>query len=470
MTSIRRWLVGWLVCGFAAASGIAAYAIFHTAHEEASELFDYELHAVAVSLPPNIAATSALTQSPAMHDLSDDRIAIEVWNTQGQLAYRSEQAPPIAQLAEGFRTIERGEKHWRVYGLRQPDRFIQVAQPISVRESLALRLAFRTLWPLGVLLPLVIALVLFVVKRALAPIRALSRGLSTRSLDALEPVHLEGAAPVEILPLVEALNDLLARLNVASSAQRTFIADAAHELRSPLTALKLQLQAAQRDGSLKGEGATLARIEQRLNRIIRLVQQLLALARADAEPAGGALTPVPLRRLAEQAISDFSLLAEDKSIDLGLEIASYADDGDVFEVLGEPHSLSVLLNNLLDNAIKHTPSGGRVDVVLRRERAGVSFEVSDTGPGIPETELARVCDRFYRGSETQGEGSGLGLAIVARVARRHRAEVVLRNNPDGQGLTVTVSAFKPASSDPRVRATSAWSTVTSPASEKKLRG
>lgn len=451
MTSIRRWLIGWLICGFAAASGVAGYAIFRTAHEEASELFDYELHAVAVSLPPNIAATTALAQGPAMQDLSDDRIAIEVWDEKGRLAYRSEQGPNIARLAEGFRTIERGEKHWRVYGLRQPHRFIQVAQPMSVREALALRLAFRTLWPLGLLLPLMIALVLFVVKRALAPIRALSRALSTRSLDALEPVSIEGAVPVEILPLVEALNDLLARLNAASNAQRTFVADAAHELRSPLTALKLQLQAAQRDGSLKGEGVTLVRIEQRLNRIIRLVQQLLALARADAEPAGGALMPVPLRRLAEQAISDFSLLAEEKSIDLGLEISPDADDSDVFEVLGEPHGLSVVLNNLLDNAIKHTPPGGRVDVVLRRERTGVSFEVSDTGPGIAQTELARVCDRFYRGSETQGEGSGLGLAIVTRVARRHRAEVTLRNNADGGGLTVTVSAFKPVTSDPRVQ-------------------
>ncbi|RDU96835.1 sensor histidine kinase [Trinickia dinghuensis] len=448
MTSIRRWLLGWLIFGFAAASAVAGYAIFRTAHEEASELFDYELHAVAVSLPPNMAATSALTQGTAMQDLSDDRIAIEVWDGEGKLVYRSEQAPSIERLAEGFRTIERGEKHWRVFGLRQPERFVQVAQPVSVRESLALRLAFRTLWPLGLLLPLAVALVLVVVTRALAPIRALSRGLSTRSLDVLEPVHLEGPVPVEILPLVEALNDLLARLNAASSAQRTFVADAAHELRSPLTALKLQLQAGERDGTLKGEGSTLERIELRLDRIIRLVQQLLALAREDAEPIGAALTPVTLRRLAEQAVSDFSLLAEEKSIDLGLEIAPPASDADAFEVFGEPHSLAVLLNNLLDNAIKHTPAGGRVDVVLRRDRETVSFEVRDTGSGIPETELARVCDRFYRGTETQGEGSGLGLAIATRVARRHRAGVVLRNNTDGRGLTVTVVPFRPARADP----------------------
>ena len=444
MTSIRRWLLGWLIFGFAAASGVAGYAIFRAAHEEASELFDYELHAVAVSLPPGMAATGALAQGPAMQDLSDDRIAIEVWNAQGRLIYRSRHAPDLVRLDEGFRTIERDDKQWRVFGLRQPDRFVQVAQPVSVRESLALRLALRTLWPLGVLLPLTVALVLFVVTRGLAPIRSLSSMLSTRSLDALEPVRFPGRVPVEVLPLIDALNDLLARLNAASSAQRTFVADAAHELRSPLTALKLQLQAARRDGTLKGEGPTLTRIEERLNRIIRLVQQLLALAREDAADAGAALTRVSLRRVGEQSISDFSLLAEEKSIDLGLEIAPPAQEDDAFEVLGEPHALSVLLNNLLDNAIKHTPNAGRVDLVLRRDGERVSLDVRDTGAGIPEDEIPRVSDRFYRGTETQGEGSGLGLAIASRVASRHRAQLSLRNNVDGQGLTVTVSPFKPA--------------------------
>lgn len=445
MTSIRRWVLGWLIFGFAAASGLTGYGIFRTAHEEASELFDYELHAVAVSLPPSLASTGALTQGPsALDTISDDRIAIEVWDAQGRLIYRSEDAPNIERLAEGIRTIERREKHWRVYGLRQSDRFIQVAQPVSVREALALRLALRTLWPLGLLLPLTIALVLVVVTRGLAPIGALSRALSTRSLDALDPVTFDGAVPVEILPLVDALNDLLERLNAASSAQRTFVADAAHELRSPLAALKLQLQAAERDGSLKGEALVLQRIEARLNRLIRLVQQLLALAREDAASVA-ALTPVGLRRLAEQAVSDFSLLAEEKSVDLGLERGSTDAEDDAYDVYGEPNGLSVLLNNLLDNAIRHTPEGGRVDLVLRHDGACISFEVRDTGPGIAETELARVCDRFYRGEHAQGEGSGLGLAIALRIAKRHRAEFSLRNRTDRPGLSATVSGLRPAS-------------------------
>lgn len=444
MTSIRRWLLGWLIFGFVAASGAAGYGIFRAVHEEANELFDYELRAVALSVPPTLAETGALAHGPAeSQEISDDRIAIEVWDAKGRGVYRSAQAPDIGPLAEGFRTIERGEKHWRLYGLRQSGRFIQVAQPVSVREALAIRLALRTLWPLGLLLPLTVVLVLFVVSRALVPIRSLSRALSTRSLDALEPLSFARRIPVEIVPLVDALNDLLQRLKAASSAQRTFIADAAHELRSPLAALKLQLQAAERDGSLKGEGATLARIEERLNRIIRLVQQLLALAREDAEPATS-FARVPLRRLAEQAVSDFSLIAEAKSIDLGLELATPAVDDGAFDAYGDANGLSVLLNNLLDNAIRHTPAGGRVDLVLRRDGEQLGFEVSDTGPGIPEAELARVCDRFYRGAETQGEGSGLGLAIASRIASRHGARLSLSNHADGSGLTVAVAGLRPA--------------------------
>jgi two-component system OmpR family sensor kinase len=340
-------------------------------------------------------------------------------------------------LPAGFSTVERGESHWRAFGLEQRDRYIQVAQPISVREDLALQLALHTLWPLGVLVPVTIVLVLLVVAKGLAPIGGLTRALSTRSIDSLEPLRLDGAVPVEIKPLVEALNDLLQRLNVASQAQRTFIADAAHELRSPLAALKLQLQAASRDGSLKGEGQALERVEGRVNRIIHLVQQLLTLAREDAHPVTS-MVPVSLRRIGEQAVGDFSLLAETKEIDLGLECEDARANYDAYTVLAEPHGMSVLLGNLINNAIRHTPRGGRVDVILKRSGERVGFDVVDSGSGIPEAEIERVFDRFYRGEDAQGEGSGLGLAIVSRIAARHQMGVSVRNNAARPGLCVSV--------------------------------
>ena len=452
MTSIRRWLLGWLICGLAAASGIAAFGIFHTAREEANELFDYELRTVALSLPSNLeTAETVERQGSEFEGISDDRILIEIWDKGGSLVYHSRLSPVLARLPAGIRTIERGEAHWRVLGLQQPDRFVQVAQPVSVREALALHLALHTLWPLGLSMPVTIVLVLFVVARGLAPIGGLSRSLATRSLDSLEPLRLDGQVPVEIRPLVDALNDLLQRLNAASQAQRTFIADAAHELRSPLAALKLQLQAASNNGTLKDDGQTIERIDTRLNRIIRLVQQLLTLAREDANPANEGVS-VSLRKIGEQAVSDFSLLAEQKQIDLGLEFRHPVTQDNPCDALADPHGVSVLLNNLIDNAIRYTPQGGRVDVVLCLTGERLGFDVVDTGPGIPERELGRVLDRFYRGEHTKGTGSGLGLAIAARIAQRQQLTLQLANNVDAAGLTVSVRGFiRPGGSNAAAR-------------------
>jgi two-component system, OmpR family, sensor kinase len=445
MTSIKRELLGWLIFGFLAVSAVAGYGVYRKAHGEADELFDYELRVVAQSLPPDVAGVdAAVTGNPEVQEISDeDRVVIEIWDMERRVLYRSANAPPFERGVEGFHTIERDDKAWRVFGVVQGARFVQVAQPLSVRESLAARLALRTLLPLTLLLPATVALVLVVVGRALAPVSGVTRALSTRSFEALEPLRLEAGMPVEIRPLVHALNDLLARLASASQAQRTFVADAAHELRSPLTALRLQLQAAESDGSLKGEGRTLSLIEERLNRLIRLVQQLLALAREDARGAA-TMQRVDLRRLAEQAVGDFSLIAEAKSIDLGLEVANPAGAPGDFGTTGEPHALAMVLNNLLDNAIRHTPAGGKVDVILQRDAEGIGVLVRDTGPGIAAAELPRVCDRFYRSPGTEGQGSGLGLAIAARIVERHRGKLVLRNNAQGTGLTAGVTGLMPS--------------------------
>ncbi|WP_233869401.1 ATP-binding protein [Paraburkholderia adhaesiva] len=442
MRSIRRKLLAWLIFGFAAAAVIAGYAIFKTAREEASELFDYELRAVALSMPANLAAAHTAEEAgPGFQGIADDRILIEAWNASGELVYRSRAAPPLPRFPEGLRTIEHDETHWRVFGTQQASRFVQVAQPVSVRDALALRLALHTLWPLALLIPVAILLVLLAVRRGLAPLGALSELLATRSLHSLEPLPLGESVPVELRPLVTALNDLLDRLHLASQAQRTFIADAAHELRSPLAALKLQWQAALHDGRLTGDPQTVEKIATRLNRTIRLVQQLLTLAREDSQPAGPDAV-VSLRRIGEQAVGDFSLLAEERGIDLGLESRPPVTEDDPCEVIADAHGLSTLLNNLLDNAIRYTPHGGKVDLVLTRRGDSAGFEVIDNGPGIPDEDMERVLDRFYRGNHVQGTGSGLGLSIAARIAQRHQLAIRLRNSPGGRGLTASVGGLR----------------------------
>jgi two-component system OmpR family sensor kinase len=313
---------------------------------------------------------------------------------------------------------------------------------VSVRNDLALRLALRTLWPLGLFFPVIILIVLLVVGRALSPLERISNALAARSLNSLAPLRLDRRSPVELEPLVNALNDLLNRLDIASRAQRTFVADAAHELRSPLAALKLQIQGAERDGSLARPG-TLERIKGRLDRMIHLVHQLLVLAREDA-PRAEQFEVVSLRGLAERAVADGSFLAEAKHIDLGLDFADPLLAVDPFNVHAETAGIEVLLNNVIDNAIRYTPEHGKVDVVLARSGAEVSIRVVDSGPGIPEGELDRVCDRFYRSVGTKEQGSGLGLAIAARIALRHNAMLSLKNNKPGLGLSVVLTGLRSA--------------------------
>ncbi|WP_250515736.1 ATP-binding protein [Caballeronia sp. INDeC2] len=446
MTSIRRWLLGWLICGLGVACLIAGVGIFNAARLEAGELFDYELRTVALSLPHNINADDvAHGRDPELHGIADDRLVIDIWDRSGRLIYHSPHEPALPRFGVGFESAEREGFRWRAFGVAQPDRFVQVAQPYYIRDDLAISLALRTIWPLALLIPVIVVIVLFVVARGLSPVRWLSHSLAARSPESLEPIAFHKPMPDELHPLVSALNDLLARLGDASQAQRTFVADAAHELRTPLTALKLQIQGATGDGSLQVDAATLAKIDGRLNRLIHLAQQLLSMAREDAAREA-AIAPMSLRALCEIRVSDFSLLAEARSIDLGLELEHAQDEHDAFIVMGDMHALAALVNNLLDNAIRHTPHGGRVDVTLRREEEGIALTVLDSGPGIPDSEIDRVCDRFYRCVGASGHGSGLGLAIALRVAQRHHATLEVANRADASGLVVTVRGLRAVAS------------------------
>lgn len=248
MRSVRAQLLVGLILGLGAMSALAGYGIFRSALEEANELFDYELRSVAISLPQSVADTElANKESGDFEGLQDDRVVIQIWDASGLLTYESLPGARLPRQHTGFQSVEAGGRHYRVFGLQQASRFVQVGQPLSVRDESALTQASRTLWPLLAIVPLEIALVLLVVKRALRPVTIISRSLAARSIETLAPLDMANAIPTEIEPLVEALNDLLLRLDRALRAQRVFVADAAHELRTPLTALKLQIQVARRD-------------------------------------------------------------------------------------------------------------------------------------------------------------------------------------------------------------------------------
>lgn len=442
MKSIRWRLIVWLVAGLVVLALIAGYSLYRTARNEASELFDYELRTVALSLPVT-SEDGAPTDAPGSADwggLAEDRLVIQRWDGNNIAQYHNEVARSMPRLTPGFHDKEWDETHWRVYGIQLPDRYVQVAQPIAVRDSLAVGMALKIIAPLWVLVPAIVLFVLWVVSKGLQPISAISRSVAQRSYESLTPLSFDQPIPSEIAALVNSLNDLLTRLDQAVAAQRVFVANAAHELRSPLAALKLQLQHANQQHALGADSAIAAKLEGRLNRLIHLVQQLLDLARADAGQ-GNIMNVIDIRALTEQVVGDYSFTAESRGIDLGL----VGPDGPLF-VHGDSTGLTMLMVNLVDNALRHTPDGGAVDVRLCREPDGVALEVIDSGCGIPREELEKVTTRFYRGADAVGQGSGLGLSIVSRVAERHHTRLTLENRSDRTGLIARVAHLTLASS------------------------
>jgi two-component system, OmpR family, sensor kinase len=443
--SIRRWLLGWLIGGLLAAVVMAATGLYLQVRHEANELFDYELQAIAVTLPDHISAGRAVMTDPRFKEVVEDQVTISVWDLQGHPLYQSSEHFALDHLEPpGLHNLRAYERRWRVYVLRQPDRFVQVAQPTWVRDRLAARMAARIALPILAGLPLVALFIWVVVGRGLRPLNALARAIGTRTPDSLAPLTLGSALPVEIRPLVSALNTLLEQLAAALQAQRLFVADAAHELRSPLTALKLQLQLAQQEPHEATRALLLTKLDERLNRMIHLVQQLLALARTDAE-LSPAFAPLDLRALAGEVVGEYAPLAEHKRIDLGLVVR----DPGPYRVQGDAAALFVCLRNLVDNAVRYAPAASRVDVTLSRQGAQIGLEVQDEGPGIAHPETERVFDRFYRGTAAMGAGatgSGLGLAIARRIAEHHRLTLQLCNRTaaHGQpgGLTVTMAGWQ----------------------------
>ena len=427
--SIRRQLITALLAAIMVAVLAAAYGSYRLARAGIDEVFDYHLKQIALSFRDH--APQGNSQFPAPDDQFD--FIIQVFNKQGSRLYASH--PPASlplQAQPGFSTIDTAEGRWRVYATTLNDQIIQVAQPTLVRREAAAAAALRTVMPFLVLLPILGALIWWTVGIGLAPLLRLAREVTSRSAVQLSPLRLADV-PVEARPLIEALNDLLKRLSTALVAQRAFIADAAHQLRTPLTALQIQAKLIERAVSEQDRVAAVADLKGGLVRASHVVQQLLTLARE--EPGGGnpqSLARVDLVTLAGMAAADYTLLAESRDIDLGL-VKSAANA----PIIGDPEALRTMIANLIENAIRYTPGPGRVDIAVDIKDSRPVLTVSDSGPGVPPEEREKVFDRFYRRTELAEPGTGLGLAIVRAIAERHGAAVRLGDSPLG-GLLASV--------------------------------
>ena len=428
--SIRSRLLIALLALVAATSLLAGMLTYRRVLAETSLLFDYQLRQMALSLRSQVSMAPRLELPP---DQADSDFVIQIWDLFGTRVYLSRPGLPfINQTALGYADVRLAGRTWRTYGLQTVDGVIQIAQPVRVREDLARGAALRVVIPLLLLLPLLGAAIVGVVRSGLKPLQRVALEVQRRDVHSLAPIAAANL-PEEVAPLVHELNRLLSRLDAAFQTQRAFIADAAHELRSPLTAVRLDLQLLDRAPD------EAARIEARtdlgaaVERAIHLVEQLLTLARNEPHDDRGALPPVPLDAVVAEGIADTHTLAVARCIDLGLDAEANAT------VPGDRDALRTLVRNLVDNAVRYTPPGGRVQVrTAHSPQGGAELVVTDSGPGIPAADRARVFDRFYRRASAPEGGSGLGLAIVKAIADRHGARVALEDAPGG-GLRAAVS-------------------------------
>lgn len=421
MRSIRAHLVLWLVAALAAGSAVVVLLTYSYAHEELDRVFDDELRQIA----------EAVHLREDWKDTGTVRVArpeflytVRAYDEGGRLFFetmvtaRPFDAP--RSLDAGYSEVESLGELWRVYTHVAPEGIVQVAQPVAMRESLARELSLRMLLPVLLLIPVLGAVLAWVSRRGLAPLEHTSRRVQERDAGRLDPLPT-GDVPTELRPLVDALNALLARLAASMDAQQAFLADAAHELRSPVAALALQAQLAERAHHPEMRSAAFADLKQGIARAGRMVEQLLNLERLQrggrAEPAG----PIDLARLAREVVASLAVRADALGVDLGVDAPPSV------AVSGAEAELRSLIANLVDNALRYAPRDSEVTVSVRGRGEVVDLEVLDSGPGIPADHRARVFERFQRIPGDATHGSGVGLHIVAKVVERHRGSIALED-------------------------------------------
>lgn len=435
--SLRRRLLALLLGGVAAAWLVTMAFSFIDAHREVDKLFDAQL------------AQSAQTLlALASHDGGDDvedldvvahkyqrRLRFQIWRADGKLLMRSKKAPKTPLTAnEGFSEGSGEDGRWRQFSQWNDARSlqVQVSESHQFRDELILNIAWRLLLPALFGLPLIGSWVWLATRHGLASLDVVARQIASRDPQQLQAVS-PASAPEEIRTMLEALNGLLARVEDVLDAERRFTADAAHELRTPLAALQAQLQVALRARDSRERDHSLQQLQAGLVRAARLVDQMLQLARLDPESGLPYPEAVDLGELAESVCAELGTLILARNLDFALDAAT----GCI--VNGQAHWLRVLMRNLVDNAIRYTPEGGRVRVAVARDGNRCKLCVSDSGAGIPANERDAVLRRFHRLNHSSESGCGLGLAIVARIAELHGAALALADNDPPPGLLATVT-------------------------------
>lgn len=430
MRSLRGRLFAALAVLLLLTGAITAVLMFRWAYSEALEVQD----AVLLEVGGVVARNRLHTEPTAERGVHrEDRVVIEELPAPAETNPAGPVLPVPPGSGDGLQTFGSGREQWRVLVVSRADGSrVAVGQRTAYRDEIARGSALRTLLPFAVLFPCLVLLVAAVIGYSLRPVARLARRLDASDYDRLAELPLAGV-PEELRPFIGSINRLLRRLATMIEQQRRFVAAAAHELRSPITALSVQAENLDHT-ELPPEGRErLAALQNGIRRTGHLLEQLLTLARYET-----AAVPkeriAALDRVARSVVAELLVAARSRGIDLGFERLENVT------VRIDATALAVLIRNLVDNALRHTPDGGRIDLRVYVTDAHAVFCVQDSGPGIAEADLPRVFEPFYRGQRSQGEGTGLGLSIVERIAAAASASVAIENVPPPHtGLRVTVT-------------------------------
>ena len=424
--SLQNKLLIWLGIAIILISLLASGISFWLSFNEAQNFQDDGLHQIALLVDTY---TTPLEEGRILESMDSDpkRIVIQPVDTP-----QSTLATPLklpVHLFPGYHTVNIDGLVWRVYiYATKLGKQVAIAQQAAVRNSMARDSALLTLLPLLVLVPVLILVSRRIIKAEMSSLRTLAEIIDTQDEERLS-VLPTSRVPDEIAPFIHAINRLLQRINLMNETQRRFIADAAHELRSPLTALSLQAQNIEKTGSFAISKERLVPLKDGLERSRHLLNQLLDLVRQQASATN--LQPVDLATVAVNVIEETMPIADAKKIDLGLSREA------TVRIDADASAIQLMLRNAVDNAIRYTPEGGEVTVRVDCKDGYAILEVIDNGPGIPDAELERVFEAFYRLPDNTQVGSGLGLAIARSIADQFKGSISLRNRTGGTGLVFT---------------------------------
>lgn len=441
------------------------YRSYRDANHEVAELFDAQLAQFSRSLQAivlydintidNSSAQEILDYPIATvnsntfneYDLQNGhtyerKMAFQLWESRGRLVLRSASAPIIPLDSKAMQPEERGfsdvildSEKWRVFSLWDKDYryLIQVGERYAIRDELTSEIVENFLLPSITSIPILALMIWFGIGRGLSPLRKVAKEVTRRDPSHLDPIKLKNV-PIEIRPLIEELNALFFRVHTAMEKERRFTDDAAHELRTPLAALKIQAQVARAAKSDEEKTSAIIKIITGVDRATHLVQQMLVLARLGADDSKKInSTPINIHKTSEELIAQLALRAIEKNINLSF----HCDDNCI--IYGETANFEILLANILNNAINYTPQNGSVKVEIHDSENSINLKVTDTGVGIAKKDFERVFERYYRVRAAVADGCGLGLTISKQCAEQLNAMIEFINPHNGIGLIVNIS-------------------------------